>query len=395
MDYVPVLGAAPTNAVFEPVKHYFSDYLISIAEPTTSRSWSLFQIHKQLQKIMSWKDPSLRLYLDSGGYQILVGYIAERRIREYTDVYHTIIKSFYEDIDRIFSLDINSIKFSQDKLFKYNHYSIEQSLKLHEKYPDFKDKQLFVVQSRRSNILNDWLQLMDDHSVSKYYQRYSFGGLVSLKKDTRATFNHFVPMTLWLLTYVKNRGGLPLKQIHMLGQSSRIALITGAILEKLFNIEITMDSSEIIRFTPIAAKVPFIHQSPKDNEYQVITNLNDMVQMIEEHSADFDKETMSRMKLELLDGKVSNQTFVELVSQNLTNTISFAHYLTEQYDVNDIVKWDEVKFREVHPIFKIGRLAKEMAHNMRHINELLPLYKNGDFQETHKNIQRIIDNYYV
>lgn len=391
MDYVPVLGVAPSESVIKPVSHYFDDYLISIAEPTTSTNWTLQDIFKQMQKINKMRLPDMKLYLDSGGYQIITGHITERRIKEYTDVYHMILKHFKDDIDVIFSLDINTPKFSQDKLIKYNDYSIDESLKLHREFPEFRDKQLFVVQSRFPNILEDWRQLMDKHQVCDSFKLYSFGGLVGLKSEVRSHFNHFVPMTLWLLTYAK-AGGFPKpEQIHMLGQSSRVAIITGIILEKLFEVKMTMDSSEIIRFRPIAAKTPMVN---KKGDFNVIKNLEEMQAMIECHSDPKAHEEIEDMKTKLLDGTVTNQTFVELISQNLNNLIDFGDHLVQDKPINDIINWTKEDFEDYHKVFQIGRLASEMANNMRLIRILKKYYDNDDFEGIHKHTKKIIANYY-
>jgi hypothetical protein len=391
MNYVPVLGVAPSQSVITPVSHYFKDYLISIAEPTTSRGWTLQDIHKQMKKIEKMKLDNMKLYLDSGGYQIITGHITERRIKEYTDVYHMILRQYHDSIEVIFSLDINTPKFSQDKLLKYNDYSIQESLKLHKEIPSLTDKQLFVVQSRFPNILEDWLTLMDKHQVGSSFTRYSFGGLVGLKGEIKSHFNHFVPMTIWLLTYLKTREQPAPKQIHMLGQSSRLAIITGIILEKLFGVEITMDSSEIIRFRPIAAKTPMVVK--KDN-YEVVSNLTDMQAMIDVHSDPKAHEELEKMKSEILDGKVSNQTFVELISQNLDNLIKFGNQLVQDKDINDIINWTKEDFENHHEIFRMGRLSTEMANNMRLIRIMKPYHENNDFDGIHKHTKTLIANYY-
>jgi len=391
MDYVPVLGVSPSESTLVPVTHYFNDYLISIAEPTTSRNWSLQDIVKQMRKIEKLRLENMKLYLDSGGYQIITGHITERRIKEFTDVYHFILENFRDKIDAIFSLDINTPKFSKEKLIKYNDYSIDESMKLHKKYPEIRDKQLFVVQSRFPHILEDWLILMDKHDIGSSFKLYSFGGLVGLKSEVRSHFNHFVPMTIWLMTYLKNRKHDAPQQIHMLGQSSRVAILTGIILEKLFNVKITMDSSEIIRFSPITYKVPMIH---KKNGFNIVTNLEEMTSMIESHSDPRAHNEIEEMKRELLKGKVSNQTFVELICQNINNLMEFGDHLVNEHPIENIIKWSKDDFEEFHPIFKIGRLASEMANNMRLIRDLKPYYDSNNFQGIHEHTKKIIANYY-
>ncbi len=399
MKFVPVLGAAPSHATKTPVIHHFDDYLISIAEPTTSRNWTMQDIYKQLKKINRLKLPDMKLFLDSGGYQVIVGHITENRIKEYTDVYHFIIENFLKDIDYIFSLDINTPKFNKEKIFKYNDYSIDSSINLIKKYPELRDKQLFVVQSRFAHILEDWLQLMDKHDVAKYYDRYSLGGLVGLKKETRVQFNHFIPLSLWLATYVKNRRKMHtpfpanVKQIHMLGQSSRVAILSGAILEKLLGIEITMDSSEVIRFAPIEAKVPMLHKTDSKN-FKVIGNLVQLEDMVAAHSDPTAHEEMEKIKEELKRGKVSNQTFVEVICQNLSNLIAFANHMLDEVPVEDVIKWRAEDFEDFHDVFKIGRLSTEMANNMRLIRILKPYYDDNNFIGIHDHVTKIIENYY-
>ncbi len=398
MKYVPVLGVSPSYATKTPVMHHFNDYLISIAEPTTSRGWTMQEIYKQIQKINRRKMPGMNLYWDSGGYQIIQGHIIENRIKEYTDVYHFILEKFKDDIDYVFSLDINTPKFNKEKIFKYNDYSIDSSIDLIKKYPELRDKQLFVVQSRFSHILEDWLELMDKHRVYDYYDRFSAGGLVGMKKETKVQFNHFVPLSIWLATYIKNRRKREtpfparIKQIHMLGQSSRVAIISAAILEKVLGIEITMDSSEVIRFAPIVAKVPMIHKT--SNEFKVIGNLKEMESMVGVHSDPEVQLEIEDIKAKLQTGKVSNQTFVELICQNLSNLIAFSDYLLETVPVEEIIQWSATDFEDFHDVFKIGRLSTEMANNVRLIRTLKPYYDDNNFDGIHSHVTKIIDNYY-
>jgi hypothetical protein len=178
----------------------------------------------------------------------------------------------------------------------------------------------------------------------------------------------------------------------MLGQSSRVAIITGTILEKLFNIDITIDSSEIIRFTPIGAKTPMIHKH--ENGFDIVNNLEEMEAMIDAHSDPESYHEIEQMKKELQTGKVSNQTFVEIICQNLSNLISFSDHLVSTHDANEIIKWEEEDFRNFHDIFKIGRLAREMANNMRLIRTLKPYFDDNNFIGIHDHVMKIIGNYY-
>lgn len=394
MKYVPVLGLRPSEAVLKPVKRYFDSYLVSIAEPTTSRGWTLQEIYKHMKKIEELRIPGKTLMCDSGGYQIITGHITENRIREYTDVYHFILEQFRDQIDVIFSLDINTPKFSKDMLKKYNDYSIDSSINLIKKYPEFRKKQLFIVQSRVPRVLNEWLELMNEHEVYKYYEKYSFGGLVGLKSETRVQFNHFVPMTLWLMTYLKSRGAELPEQIHMLGQSSRVALITGTILERLTGINITMDSSEIVRFRPIETSIPMFHKTSDTEEFKLVKNLEEMSDMLQYHSDPEAHAEIEKVREGLLKGEVSNGTFVELICQNINNLISFSEHIVGENNIRDIINWDRNDFEKFHEVLAVGRLSTELENNMKLIRILLPYYEAGDFEGIHKYVEKIIGNYY-
>jgi len=397
MTYIPVLGLKPSVAVLTPTTRYFNDYLVSVAEPTTSRGWSLNDIYRHMKHIVKLRsqfkeeyNPNLKLMIDSGGYQIITGYITESRIREYTDVYHFILEKFQDEIDTIFSLDINTPSFSQEMLKKYNDYSIDQSIQLLQKYPSIKNKQIFIIQSRVPKVLQEWVELMDDHKVYDHYTRYSFGGLVGLKKEIRSQFNHFVPMTLWLMTYLKNRGAPLPEQIHMLGQSSKLALITGAILEKITGINITMDSSEIVRFRPIEYSVPVMHK--EDNVFKTIKNLDDMTSMLKYHSDP--NLDLNEACINMSNGKVTNTTFVEIICQNINNINDFASTLVSTIPIEEIINWTKDDFINYHEYFDNGRLAVELENNMTIIKKLYKYFNDNDFDGIHTQVLNLISDYY-
>jgi hypothetical protein len=234
---------------------------------------------------------------------------------------------------------------------------------------------------------------MDEHNVHQFYKRYSFGGLVALKSSTKVQFNHFVPMTLWLMTYLKSKKAPLPDQIHMLGQSSRIALITGNILEKLTGINITMDSSEIVRFRPISTSVPMFHQD-NTNNFRLVKDMEQMQDMLQYHSDPEAHKEMEQVREDLLKGKVSNGTFVELICQNINNLIKFSEHALENHTAEEIIEWDPQNFEEFHDVLKVGRLSTELANNMKLIKTLMPYYEEGDFEGIHKHVIKIIESYY-
>jgi hypothetical protein len=54
MEYIPVAGGSFNNRA-NAIPKYFKSYLVSIAEPTSSKNWSLHEIFKHTQKILKEK----------------------------------------------------------------------------------------------------------------------------------------------------------------------------------------------------------------------------------------------------------------------------------------------------------------------------------------------------
>ena len=404
MRYIPVTGLNPTEKIKKIITNHFGSALISIAEPTTTKGWTIHQIYRQMDKIFKTfreEDGIQDLFLDSGGFQILQGYITKRRLIEYIDTYHILLEKFRDQNMKMFSLDILNKSYTEEEVLKYNHYSINSSIKLLTKYPELKDKQLFIVQSRVPHVLETWKGLIKTHQIFNHYSRYSFGGLVGLKKETNAKFNHFIPMTMWLLAYAKSEGKLEnIKHIHMLGQSSRVAIITSVLLEKILenrgiHLEITMDSSEVLRFSPIMDKLPIMFHTGED--YKLARTADDVKKMLENgvlYQADgYQIETAH----EMLDrGEIINSDYVELMCQGIHSTVDFAYdFIEKKADMilqDEWMNWTVDDLKSFHEVFKQGRLATEIINNLKHIK--VGLDRLDNFEDLHEYTMNVIRGYY-
>lgn len=395
MKYVAVMGDAKLNLTTDIVLHYFNDYLASMGEPTTSKAWTLFQINKHFKKLIKGskeikkKYGNKKLFIDSGGFQIIVGYINQSRVKEYIDSYHFILNKYSNDIDYIFSLDIMNKGWNRNTLIKLNDYSMDSSIKLIQKKPELKDKQLFIVHTRTLPVFELWKELMTKHEIYKYYERYSFGGLVGLKKETNAKFSHFVPFTFWLIQQVLNNKG-KIKHIHMLGQSSRLAIFTSIILEKIFkekfnlNIEITMDSSELMRFTKIDQKLPILTKI--NNEYILINETNQIPEAIQKMNLNEKEKELAKI------GKIDNELFIELVSQNIYYSIELGHKLFDNFNLNELLNLKKDNLKELHFIFEKGRIAQELENNLEIMKKMVSYLESNDNNIEKKCID-ILKNY--
>ena len=296
LEYVGVLSSKPGMPAYRSTFKYFNKYLITLGEPTATPSWTLMSILKHAKNIIiNEKMPKSELMIDSGGFQVIVGKITRSRILEYVECFHQVLELYPNEIQKIFSLDINNMKMTPKEILEWNYKSTQMTINSIQKYPVLKDKVLFVIQNRNRRVFEIWRKLFLEKKVWEHFDLYSIGGLVGLKKDTNVDFNHAVPGTMWLLTYAK-KYNFDVKQLHWLGQSSKVVFIAMALIEKVYGIYLTSDSSELIRFAPIAQKLPLIQKmvayDDKSNEFKddfryARTN-KDVLEMLELHSWDDD-----------------------------------------------------------------------------------------------------------
>ena len=297
MAYVGVLSSQPSLPAYRSTFKYFNKYLITLGEPTASPSWTMISILKHAENIIVNEKihNGATLKIDSGGFQIITGKITKNRILEYIECYHIVLEKYCNEIDKIFSLDINNFTMTAEQILEWNYKSTQMTIDSVKKYPILKEKVLFVLQNRNRRVFEIWRKLFIEKKVWEHFELFSIGGLVGLKKDTKVDFNHAVPATMWLLVYAK-KYNFEVKQLHWLGQSSKVVFIAMALLEKMYGIYFTSDSSELIRFAPIAQKLPLIQKivayddrvSEFKDDFGYARTGDDVIDMLEHHSWDDD-----------------------------------------------------------------------------------------------------------
>jgi hypothetical protein len=435
MKYVAVLSSQPGAEVYNPIFNYFEDYLITLGEPTAgnagkikSASWNIQTIIKHAKKIIYKENmgENKNLYIDSGGFQIIKGHITRNLIPDYEQSFHDVINTMSEDIYRIFSLDIFNLKMDREAAFYYNRMSIKNSIQLIKDKPSVADKELFVIQSTNQTMFNIWKQLMVEEKVFDYFKLWSLGGLVGLKKDTNADFSHAVPATLWLLTYSKRYNGT-INQMHWLGQSSRLAFLSMALFERLYDIHMTADSSQLIRFAPIEQKMPFMSFDEELQDFVLAMDHQSIENMFKKHSlgtehgeqaikmfrnytlknaafdVDHSEEEISEEEYDELLAKSSkksrgkfsmnNTDIIELQSQNIFFEMQFAEMIIDKLLQEPLEHWNEDNLKELHPIMNRGRIAKEFNNNLSYFRAFAPVIAAGDTDAADKIMDSVLEKF--
>ena len=410
MKYISV--TSPGTDMSKPIFNYFGDYLVSLGEPTTSPGWSENSLRHHMNKMLNEKPSDSNLYIDSGGFQIIVDYIQTNRIKNYVDAYHTLCRESMGRIDNIFSLDIYNRNLSDQELYDFNKYSIEASTEVIKDVPQFADKQLFVLQTSNRYSFGNWKKLMTELNVNQFYKKWAIGGLVGLKKMTNAKFSHAVPATLWLLTFQKKYGAV-IDQVHWLGQSSRLSFISMSLMERLYGLNMTSDSSQLVRFAALKAKLPFMFQDLSTKEFRLINSENEVFDyMLNQHSLGAITHKIVRKNMPGYDasnpcvenytpleyfekhGQLHNVDFIECQSQNVYFDMQFAEVIADK-----IVKIGLDNFHSsddllpLHPLMKQGRIAVELFNNILYFRKFKSIIENGDLDAADAILEKIHDQY--
>ena len=369
MAYVGVLSSQPSLPAYRSTFKYFNKYLITLGEPTAAPSWNMLSIMKHAENIIVNEKihNGATLKIDSGGFQIITGKITQNRILEYIECYHLVLEKYHKEIDKIFSLDINNFTMTADQILEWNHKSTQMTIESIKKYPILKEKVLFVLQNRNRRVFEIWRKLFIDEKVWEHFELFSLGGLVGLKKDTKVDFNHAVPATMWLLTYAK-KYNFEIKQLHWLGQSSKVVFIAMALLEKLYGIYFTSDSSELIRFAPITQKLPLIQKTvaydDKTEEFKDDFNYartgEDVLDMLSLHSWDDDNcPRATRDNLKELDIDID---ILNIVNQDLLDYILLVNIEWGSHLAKDLQEYMSLK---EHKTKHAEHRAKELKQRIR------------------------------
>lgn len=182
-----------------------------------------------------------KLFLDSGGYSIIVGDVAWECIRSFIDGYIYSLENHFDKFDKIFSLDIPIFLSSpqhnnkQDIEF-LNRESLSRSLSLVKSNQKIQDSFYFIWQFKIMEQYEVWSKLFTELNISPYIKNWALGGMVGLRGITQIKFSPFIGMMykclFEYLRYPRHCGFT----LHSLGVYIKHDRFFISFIEKLFNI---------------------------------------------------------------------------------------------------------------------------------------------------------------
>ncbi|MDQ1239037.1 MAG: hypothetical protein QG577_1222 [Thermodesulfobacteriota bacterium] len=181
-----------------------------------------------------------RLLIDSGGYSIIVGDVAERDILKTTDLYHEYQAKARGAYDYIMTLDIPLILdnpgFNRvDQVYHHNLRSLATTRENMDRYPELREKAYLVVQFKTREHHEIWERISAELDLNRYFRHRALGGMVSLRKITGIEFSPFTPNAFkCLFDFLSGPDPSNEFRLHFLGINVRSDRFTIAILERLF-----------------------------------------------------------------------------------------------------------------------------------------------------------------
>ena len=226
---------------------YLEKYLYSLINGLKQKQFGLDTIHKTSLNIhnvynKSFKNTDGKLYIDSGGYSIIVGDIHPNQISKFLYCYNYFLEKYCEtSCDYLFSLDIPIfLKYPKyntyNILYDLNKKSLTQSFNIIQNNPILYNKFIMVWQFKIYTQYEIWNRIYSElpKDITKNIRNYALGGMVGLRGITGIQFSPFISMVYKLL-YLLFTNNIENGVIHLLGVYGRHDRFLGNFLAKLFN----------------------------------------------------------------------------------------------------------------------------------------------------------------
>jgi len=203
---------------------------------------------------------SAKKVVDSGGYQISVGYIKDEDIPDFIDAYIELLQhpSVGGSCEYMLSLDIvadRPIFKSLQQLEELNRHSLEKTIQCDT------SKVYFVYHFVNPRLEKFWWQFVEDYF--DYFTHFSVGGLVAFARASSFPFNVYCLPLLKIINKKIQKQRFEPFTFHILGVSSFTDIFSFIVFEKYLkiiydmDISINFDSTRAVRETALAKRFQF------------------------------------------------------------------------------------------------------------------------------------------
>ncbi len=247
MEYVHVASKQQGSGVDYnyAIKAQNSLCLYSIIEGMRQRNFNTHTLRAALESIKEYNASYVRPYggevfVDSGGYSIIVGNIYPEAIPRFVQCYNAMLRLEAGSFKRIFSLDIPWSKGfpemnTRRKIMDFNDYSLATAREILLNYPEALERYSFVWHFKMKAQYEIWNHLYDKHDLNNLIRHRAIGGMVALRGATGISFSPFIGMAYrCLLDYLDARRFDQDLTLHFLGMYLTQDRFEMAVLDGLF-----------------------------------------------------------------------------------------------------------------------------------------------------------------
>jgi len=206
----------------------------------------------------------IKLYIDSGGFQVAMGAVEPKDMPIYIEKYHKFLRENHQKFSYAFGLDLppgpaSSVFESYTQLENLNRLSYQETANLPQ---EVKDKMIYIHHFRTPSLYDTWSKFLWDEHLADGFKNFATGGLVA----NMAT-DMLIPIIIYsiplseILKYAISKNMTEFN-FHVLGGANYIDVF----YHKLFSyhilkthgikVNITYDSSAIFKALAIGRFIP-------------------------------------------------------------------------------------------------------------------------------------------
>lgn len=241
------------------IRPYVSKYLFSLINGLSNTNFGFNTIDKIAKDVKTFYNDLYdgeTLFVDSGGYSIIVGDVPSKLINPFMESYHYYLANYCEtDCDHMFSLDIPIFLKEPEvntysNLYKRN-YRANQLMKhtvSHNKL--LYNKLVFVWQFKIAEQYEIWKDIYGEFwETDNNLKHFAIGGLVGLRGITGIRFSPYIGMLYKLLNIVYEKNLEAESILHILGVYGMHDRFHMAFLQRLFNDVYLKDSNPLVQIS--------------------------------------------------------------------------------------------------------------------------------------------------
>jgi len=278
----------------KPIVEQTGRSLISIIDGLKQQNFDHSTLGVAMAHIRGYVDkyiksvPGAKIYMDSGGYSIIVGDVHPTDINRFIYYYNYYLENEREVFDYMFSLDIpvflaHPQHNTKEAIYNFNKLSLTESRDLLIKYPELREKFFFIYHFKLKGQYEIWTKLYKELEMSKYIRNYAIGGMVGLRgilrRDPDSTDISFSPFTAMayrsFYDYINSDSVDNDFRLHSLGVYIKYDRFQLTLLERLFQryrvdlsgenvcsqkMELTYDSVNYMRTAQLKVRDLLIYQ---------------------------------------------------------------------------------------------------------------------------------------